>query len=46
LDNGDRYVGASTTSALSTATPLVTATSVKLAATTDDADTDHAAIGR
>jgi subtilisin family serine protease len=36
LGNGDRYVGASTTGSLPTATPLVTATSVKLASATDE----------
>ena len=35
LGNGDRYVGASTTPALPTAKPLVTAPSVKLAGVTD-----------
>jgi subtilisin family serine protease len=36
LGNGARYVGASTTGPLTTATPLVTALSVKLAAAPDD----------
>jgi subtilisin family serine protease len=36
LGNGDRYVGASTTDSLTTPTPLVTATSVKLAGATDE----------